>query len=210
MNRIFLIIGLLAFVSCHREGKKTETPSPQQLLLEIYQKQSFVSVELVANWIINKDPSLVLVDVRQPADFKQFTLPGAINIPLEELLSQENRKQIDCEKFKPVFFSNDDLQSEKAWMLHRRLGCASGYVMKGGLNAWVSSILAPQEPPQTASEEAFELYRFRQALAKYFTGGSKALGPEPFATPVAEQLPAPKKIQTKPKPKAAEEEEEGC
>ncbi|MBV6426486.1 MAG: hypothetical protein KIPDCIKN_00998 [Haliscomenobacter sp.] len=210
MNRIFLIIGLLAFVSCHREGKETEMPSPQQLLLEIYQKQSFASVEQVANWIINKDPSLVLVDVRQPAEFKQFSLPGAINIPLGELLSQENRKQIDCEKFKPVFFSNDDLQSEKAWMLHRRLGCASGYVMKGGLNAWVSAILAPQEPPQTASEEAFELYRFRQALAKYFTGGSKALGPEPFATPVAEQLPAPKKIQTKPKPKAAEEEEEGC
>ncbi|MBK8045631.1 MAG: rhodanese-like domain-containing protein [Haliscomenobacter sp.] len=209
MNRIFLIIGLLAFVSCHREGKETEMPSPQQLLLEIYQKQSFASVEQVANWIINKDPSLVLVDVRQPAEFKQFSLPGAINIPLGELLSQENRKQIDCEKFKPVFFSNDDLQSEKAWMLHRRLGCASGYVMKGGLNAWVSAILAPQEPPQTASEEAFELYRFRQALAKYFTGGSKALGPEPFATPVAEQLPAPKKIQTKPKPKAAEEEE-GC
>lgn len=210
MYRITALFLLVILASCgHRSDSGAQKVSPEQLLLDVQGNERFASVDQVAGWIINKDPSIVLVDVRAAADFQKFTLPGAINIPLDQLLTPDSQQKLDCSKYTPLFFSNDDVRAEQAWMLQRRNGCASCYIMAGGLNEWTTAILQPQEPAQTASAAEFERYNFRKAACKYFTGGSKALEAEPFAAPVAEKPAAKKAIVPKAKP-VVEEEEEGC
>ena len=61
-----------------------------QLLAEISTGTQFVSPDEVAGKIISKDPSIQLIDVRNPRDFDMFSLPGAVNVPLQDILSPEH------------------------------------------------------------------------------------------------------------------------
>jgi hypothetical protein len=54
------------------------------------------------------------------------------------------------------------------------MGYNSIYVMKGGLNCWIETIVQPEMPDETASKEAFELYNTRRGASMYFTGAEIA------------------------------------
>ncbi len=198
---------MLLLAGCANE--KPQELTPAQLLLDLADNERYASTDQVADWLINKDPSLRLVDVRDQEAYAAFTLPGAVNIPLDKILTLENQELMDCERYTVVFFSNDDLTAEQAWQLSRRNGCKSAYVMQGGLNEWTATILDPQEPGELATAEELELYQFRRAVCQYFIGGSEEMEPEEFqqiVKPVVEK----KKIEVAPKPKKKMEEEEGC
>lgn len=206
----------LAFVACGR--KEHQAPAPAQLLLEINAAESRISSDEVASRLIQKDPALRLVDVRSKSEFENFTLPGAIHIPIADMLLPEMQKMLDADRYDLVFFSNDDVRAAQAWQINRRAGAVGARYMEGGLNEWTQKFLNPPVPPATASASEQEIYQFRKAVCQYFIGGSEALSPEPFpeTVPVAAPAPAGKKtINIQPKPAAAPapakaKEEEGC
>ena len=205
--KYFLFLTTLIFLmGCSKEQSKEANSS--QLLLDLTNNERYASIEQVADWIINQDPSLLLVDVRGHIAYDAFSLPKAVNIPLENLLDAENREILDCERYRIVFFSNDDLAAANAWMLSRRIGCRNNYIMQGGLNRWTETILSPPKPESTASAEEIELYQFRKAICQYFIGGSKELTPEKYEV-IRQPAAVKKKIEVKPKKKKVEEEE-GC
>ena len=182
------------------------TPGPDQLLLEINDQRRFLSTDIVADRIINKDPSQLLVDLRNPSNFEEFTLPGAKNIPLHQILEPSSLEMMDCSKYQIVFFENGDVKAEQAWMLLRRNGCKNTYILQGGLNRWIETIINPVKPPETADIVSLEQYQFRKAASKYFIGASGELKPEPFVQTVSKPV---KKIIPVKKKKVVEEEE-GC
>ncbi len=207
MKQFLFLLTLILIFGCANEQPKNDL-TPGQLLLDLTNNERYTSPEQVADWIINQDPSLRLVDVRDHGAYDAFALPGALNIPFEKLLDAENQSLLDCERYMVVFYSNDDLAAANAWMIARRTGCQNAYVMQGGLNRWAENILNPPKPDATASAEEIELYNFRKAVCQYFIGGSGQLAPEKYEVirqPVAEK----KTIQVKPKKKIVEEEE-GC
>ncbi len=203
----FLCSLLFLFWGCTQHADSEETPN--QLLLDIADHRRFLSTDKVADLLINKDPSFKLVDVRSPEAFKTFALPRAINLPLNNTFL-EKAQQLDCEKYSYIFYSNDDIYAEQAWMLNRRVGCQSAYVMKGGLNHWVETIMQPTAPPATASSKELDLYQFRKAASRYFAGGSREMKPEPFYQSTPQKAPK-KVVKLSPKKVKKEvEEEEGC
>lgn len=181
---------------------------PHQLLLEINDQRRFISTDQIADLLINQDPSLLLIDVREPVAFQDFALPQSVNIPLESLLSAEAQSLIECGKYMIVFYSYDDIHADQAWILQRNRGCQNMFVLKGGLNEWTKTIIQPEEPLQTAGSESWELYDFRMAARKYFTGGAVELEALPYLPPVL-QKQSVKSITLQPK-KVVKEEEEGC
>lgn len=172
-NYIFLTILMLAlafgtlFLNKSKELKQIE---PQQLLREIVQPTRFVSTDQVAKMIIHKDPSLEMIDVRNSDEFAKFSLPNSINIPLDSLLNSSNLSYLGIQGTKVVFIANDDIQADQAWVLTKRLGFNSTYVMTGGLNRWMETIIQPQEPSEDESYAALETYEFRKGAQLYFTG----------------------------------------
>lgn len=203
----FFFIGFLVLSGC--QGNQSEQSkkfnNPHQLLLELADDRRFISTDVVADRIINDDPSLRLVDVRPAEDFQYFSLPNAINIPLKNTFVESSKDYLNFEKYTYIFYSNDDILAEQAWILNRRLGCSDCYIMKGGLNKWVETIMNPLEPPATASSEAQEQYRFRLAASRYFAGGSREISPEPFYAAPKTTSKKAVKLSTK-----EEEEDEGC
>lgn len=213
MKYLFLLIMMIGLMSCDAvfsESTELETAGPEQLLLEINDQRRFISTDEVADMLINQDPSLLLVDVRSEADFDGFALPQSINVPLENLLSDAAQEELECDKYRIVFYSFDDIHADQAWVLQRRKGCKNLYVLKGGLNEWTRTIIQPEAPAETAGSEAWELYDFRVAARKYFTGGATELETLPYLPPIYKTTPPPKEVTLKPKKVVVEEEEEGC
>ena len=175
MNRNYFFLTILMFVLAIGTLliKKTNEPKqiePQQLLYELVQPTRYVSTDQVARMIISNDPSLEIIDVRSAEEFQKFSLPRAINVPIDSLVNKNNLLYLGIPGTKVVFVSNDDIKADQSWMLTKRLGFKSTYVMKGGLNRWMETIIEPREPAEDAPFNAFETYSFRKGAQLYFTG----------------------------------------
>jgi sulfur-carrier protein adenylyltransferase/sulfurtransferase len=143
-----------------------------QLLREVTGKAQFVSPDAVADMIVQKDPSLQLIDVRNPDEFEKFSLPGAINIPLSDILAPEYTDLIYQDVKMNVFYSNGTLQSTQAWMITRQLGYQNNYILQGGLNYWAETIMNPANPPSTSPDEEIARYDFRKGASMALGGGA--------------------------------------
>jgi rhodanese-related sulfurtransferase len=175
MNRNYFILTVIMFLLAagtfllpKREIQKQI--DPEKLLWEIIQPTRYVSTDQVAKMIINKDPSLEIIDVRPAKEYNKFSLPNAVNVPIDSLLSENSRGYFGIPGIKIVFISNDDIKADQEWTLAKRLGYTDMYVMKGGLNRWMETIIQPKEPGEEAPSTAFEQYEFRKGARLYFTG----------------------------------------
>ena len=174
-NYIFLTLLMLVLATGLMFINKTNTPKqiePQQLLHEIVQPTRYVTTDQVAKMIISNDPSLEIIDVRSAEEFQQFSLPRAINVPLDSLVNRNNLLYFGIPGIKVVFVSNDDIAADQSWVLTKRLGFKSTYVMKGGLNRWMETIIDPKVPEEEAPSTDFETYSFRKGAQLYFTGAN--------------------------------------
>jgi sulfur-carrier protein adenylyltransferase/sulfurtransferase len=173
--------------------------SAAQLLNEANTRNQFIAPETVADMIVKKDPTLQLVDVRSKDEFEKFSLPGAINIPLSDLLGENNMAQFDQDVKMNVFYSNSTVNANEAWMIVRQLGYSNVYVLEGGLNYWFESILNPKLPAAAGSDEEIALYDFRKGASQALGGGTVSAKPAEGAA-----APGPKPaIQAVPKKKKA-------
>lgn len=140
-----------------------------ELLQEAVSYEPYIHPDNIADMLVQKDPSLQLIDVRTPDEYDKFSLPGAINIPLADLLSENYSDIINQDSKTNVFYSNGTLKSNEAWMITRQLGYENNFVLQGGLNYWAETIMNPIPPSQTSPDEEIAKYNFRK-------GASMALG----------------------------------
>ena len=175
MNRNYIYLTVLMLILAFgtfflTKPKELKQIEPQQLLREIIQPTRYVTTDQVAKMIIHKDPSLELIDLRSSDEFAKFSLPNSINIPLDSLLNSSSLSYLGIPGTKVVFIGNDDILADQAWVLTKRLGFKSTYVMTGGLNLWMETIIKPQEPSEEEPFVAMETYEFRKGAQLYFTG----------------------------------------
>ena len=169
-----------------------------ELLQEAGAGVQFVSPDVVADMLVQKDPSLQLIDVRTPEEYDAFSLPGSINVPLSNLLADEYADLLNQDARMNVFYSNGSVYANQAWMITRQLGYENNFVLEGGLNYWFGNILAATEPSQTSPNEEFAKYDFRKSAAAALGGGGvvSAAGDAPAAKSV--KPPVTAKAKKKP------------
>lgn len=204
---ILFLLGLgLAFLP---EKQSHREISPQQINQELSQEERYITVDEVADRLVQNDPALLLVDLRAPEEYERFSLPGAINIPLEKILAPESEEYLGRKELDVVFYCNDGIKSELAWQVRQRALKNKALILKGGLNQWAYDIFIAPLPDETASAMEIERHRFHQAVRTYLTGGSR-----PFSNTetAPAEAPAPKPaIQLRPRIETVEKtEEEGC
>jgi len=160
------------------EREHPDEASPREILSDLNNPSRFISTDKIAEMIIDKDPTLLLVDVRDMYDYLDFSLPEAHSIPLEEILMYDWVDSLAYENSKVVLFSNSDIIADRAWVLLKREDHENIHVMKGGLNCWFKTIIQPTRPAETAPNEEMDLYEFRRGASIYFTGGAAQIEQE--------------------------------
>jgi len=198
--RIFLaafIIPLgLIIAAVPQNTTKPYKLTANELLAEASSRTQYIAPEEVADMVIKKDPVLQLIDVRSKDEFEKYHLEGAINIPINDLLSEDNSEILDQEVKMNVIYSNSTVTANEAWMITRQLGYKNNYVLEGGLNYWFDAIMNPQKPGSTSSDEEFAKYDFRKAVSVALGGGNIEAIPNRESVPSATLKPiikSPKK-----------------
>jgi rhodanese-related sulfurtransferase len=169
---LFIIPLGLIIAAVPQNTTKPYKLTASQLLSEANSRTQYITPDIVADMIVNKDPSFQLIDVRSPDEFEKFSLPGAINIPLSDLLADQYTDILNQDVKMNIFYSNGTLHANEAWMITRQLGYANNYVLEGGLNYWFEAIMNPQKPPTTSPDEEFARYDFRKSAGQALGGGA--------------------------------------
>jgi sulfur-carrier protein adenylyltransferase/sulfurtransferase len=197
---IFVIPLGLVIAAVPQNTTKPYKLTADQLLAEANTRTQYITPDAVADMIVNKDPALQLIDVRSQEEFEKFSLPGAMNIPLTDLLSDKYTDLLNQDVKMNVFFSNGTVTSNEAWMLTRQLGYNNIFVLEGGLNYWFDAILNPQKPASTSPDEEFTKYDFRKSAGAALGGGgviqaqTGQLQAAPSSKPSVTSAPKKKKV----------------
>jgi len=186
--------------------EKHEGIDPQELLSNVISPERYISTDILADKLINQDPSYLLIDVRDEESFNKNTLPNAINIPMSKLLDENFKMYLDQDAYNVVLFSNDNFYADQAWILCARLNYKNLHVLKGGVNQWYNTIINPIKPNENMPAEAFELYNFRKAASMYYG----VAYPEQFKSKVVVKKAPPKKKVITVKKKKKAPAEGGC
>jgi len=195
---LFIIPMGLIIAAVPQNKTKPYKLSADELLNEAKTRTQYVTPETVADMIVKKDPTLRLIDVRSQDEFEKFSLPGAINVPIADLLSDQYTDILNQDVKMNVFYSNGSLTANEAWMVTRQLGFKNNYVLEGGLNYWFDAILNPKKPESTNSDEEFAKYDFRKSAGSALGGrgivesaaASSAPSNKPAVMPIAKKKKA--------------------
>lgn len=158
------------------------------LLKEIKQGAYYINAETVAQMIINQDPLLRLVDVRDESEFTDYNLPKSVNIPLSKITDEYYTNFLGEGVNTIVLYSNGNVEAVQAWMFCRMQGYNNIYIMQGGLNYWFDAIMQPKQPAVSAADDEQAKYAFRKAAGRALGADSSAAGtPAPQAV---QKIPA--------------------
>ena len=163
----------------------------EQMLMEVQSGKQFISTDEVARYLIEKNPSIQLIDVRSQDEFEKNGLPDAINIPLSSLLLPNAKESLDQPDKMNIFYSNGNSQAMEAWMLIRQLGIENVYVMQGGINYWVETIINPSPPASTSPDDEFAKYDFRKSAGMQLGSAAPAAATQAQGTSQGDPNKAP-------------------
>lgn len=184
-SSIILSAGLLLILLPSQPRSSWHETSPEKLLNMMNNGEHLVNIDEVAYSLVNgKDRPVLLVDVRNPEVFNQFSLPGAINIPLEQILDHRYDPVLRSSEQKVILFSNSNTLATEAWLIATRAGIKDLSVMAGGLNGFVQTIFDHEPLNPTHDLNLIHQAKFRDKAKNYFLSGKAAPDPKSPGTPV--------------------------
>lgn len=198
---------MAAFAGSPYQGNQAQIDT-RELALSAGTKADHVTAAELAEWLVAGENNYLLIDVREPADFAQYHIPGARNIPLAELSGDFATRNEHV-----VFYSEGGIHAAQAWLLLRSLGFKSCSMLLGGLDTWKDEILFPEAPAANSTTKEQIDFARRAALSAHFGGaprgqepGSQA-APRPDLPKLSPPLPTAEGPGTAPRPK---KRKEGC
>lgn len=123
-------------------------------------KQQVTSDELAFR-ILDHDPLLQIIDVRDSASYAKMTLPGALNIPLSDMFGKRWRDELGQERKRKIIIAEDEALEQKAVALAQTLGYSNFLFLSGGLKGFRETILDVATPGGDLTPAQQDAYRFR-------------------------------------------------
>jgi len=164
-----LLVGLgvlLAFMP--NPSSKTLKIKPVELLAKSASEEIYFSVDQVARFVNNEDSTIQLVDLRSAEEFRKCNIPGAVNIPFEDLLKPDFSGYFNQKNIRIVFYGNSDQLANMAWTIATGLGYENSFVMKGGLNEWYKTVMLTRFEGETITPRENALFENRYKARDIF------------------------------------------
>jgi len=207
-----VVLGAAALFATPYPGS-TVTLDTKELALVVGTEADHVEAPELAAWIIESRADYRLIDLRTEAEFAQYHIPTAVNIPMNVLTDAGLGRQ---EKL--VLYSEGGIHSAQAWMLLRAQGFKSVYMLKGGLDEWKDQVVFPVVADNPTRDERARDERLK-SISAFFGGQPRSAaavaagaavmpGMAPAAMPARPSVVAPPSPAGGPKPAA--KKKEGC
>jgi rhodanese-related sulfurtransferase len=167
---VLLVLAVIALFAGDPYSSARTSIDAQELAVIVDSKVDHVTVEELADWIIQSKADYRLIDLRTEKEYGEYNIPTSENILLPDLLKaglQRNEKI--------VIYSEGGIHSAQAWFLLRARNYKSVYILFGGLEEWKDKILFPRIAENASPEQQKAFEKIKQ-VSKYF-GGTPQSGP---------------------------------
>jgi rhodanese-related sulfurtransferase len=166
LSAVLIPLAFLLALIPQNEGERFSA-KPEMLVSTLNDETLTLTPDQVARLIATADTTFRLVDLRSNEDYIDLSMPGALNIPYNELIAGDPSIILPTGA-KLIFYSNDDLTSNLALAFSRGFRCNNTYVMEGGLNKWFETIMNSTFPEGKISARENALFESRFKARKQF------------------------------------------
>jgi Rhodanese-like domain len=126
---VLLGVGML-FMPGTNDNKQV---NPELLLTAIDDPSRFLTTDDITDRLVKKDPALLLLDVRPASEFKSFSIPGSVNLPIDSLLTgpSHGNAATGCQRqgflFQLGCYRRPGLDNQQTYWLKAHLCDAGGH-----------------------------------------------------------------------------------
>ena len=159
-----LVLGIIALFAGSPYGGSFINVNEKELALSTVNNSDKISVNDLADWIIQGKQDFELVDLRPPEKYNEYAIPNAQCIPLVQLPESDLLRNQ-----KIIFYSDDDIAASQAWFILKSKGYKGVYILDGGLNVWKEKVLFPKVPVTTTKDELVQFEKMKEVSR--FLGG---------------------------------------
>ena len=199
---VAFVLGLLAIFGNPYQGHVVQVDT-RELAAIVEGEVDHVTVQELADWIIQGSAEYRLVDLRDEAAFAEYHIPTAEHVPIGQLADYPLQRN---ERI--VLYSGGGIHSAQAWMLLQANRYRGSYMLLGGLQAWKDEVLFPALPEDATPQETADFERSR--FVSEFFGGSPRSGVVETGDEIAAPMPTVEMSAQPVVPKRKKKAKEGC
>jgi rhodanese-related sulfurtransferase len=168
LSAVLLCLGLILAL-LPSASMRSLTISPEKLNSRITARNSWFTVDQVARFLVSEDSTVHLIDLRPENEYRKMNIPGSISIPYSEFLKTNPVAFLSAGKIKNILYSSGDIEAGYAFLMARRMNFKNTFVMKGGLEEWLKTIMNSRFTGERISPKENALFETRTRAAKLFT-----------------------------------------
>lgn len=168
-KKLYLGLGLTLFVlglaTIFMPEKKTELLADAATAVSS-KKIEVTAIDELAFRLLDKDPKLQIIDVRDAKEFQKFNLPNSANMTLAELFGKDAAKILSIKNKHIVFVADNEVDEKKAAYIVEELGYRNFSILEGGLSLFKKEILEYKPVGEPTTRQEKDTHKFRQRAVK--------------------------------------------
>lgn len=137
---VVIAVGLI-FTSLKSSKKYKFEKSAEELHGELVKESHYMDPNKAWEIISKKNQDYIFIDIRNPREFDNFHIEGAVNLPMQRALDDEYIPDLENSK-KKVLYSDESIKADQIRVLLSQYGYDNLYVLQGGANYWRENMVS--------------------------------------------------------------------
>lgn len=185
------LLAILALIIGNSANKNKLSVNVKELALSTIKDQDKITPSTLADWLIKDKLDFTLVDLRPEKEFAEYSIPGSVNVRMEDLLNSDLKRNQ-----KLLIYGNDDISSAQAWFILKSSDYKGVSILSGGLNSWKNEILYPKRNLNLTPDDSIKFEKIKEVSLHF--GGTPQIQMSGSLTNI-EVTSAPKVVPNLPK-----------
>lgn len=139
---VVLVLAFLVITSLQSRDRYRFRLSAGELHAIAADSAHYISPEKALALLREKSGEYLFVDLRNPRQYDNGHIDGAVNLPMETVLDPAARKLLRSAPH-IVLYDEGSAAANQVWMLLRQTGLENLYVLEGGLAYWQQQVMNP-------------------------------------------------------------------
>lgn len=114
--------------------------SAEELHAKLVESKQYMNPIEAKEILSNKNQEYIFVDIRNPREYDNFHIEGAVNVPMQRVLDDEFIPYLKDSK-KKILYSSESIKANEIKLLLTQFGYENIYVLQGGANYWKENML---------------------------------------------------------------------
>ena len=137
---VVIAVGLV-FTSLKSSKKYKFEMSAEELHGELVKESHYMDPNKAWEIISKNNQDYIFIDIRNPREFDNFHIEGAVNVPMQRALDDEYIPELKNNK-KKVLYCDESLKADQIRVLLTQYGYDNLFVLQGGANYWKENMIS--------------------------------------------------------------------